>query len=110
MEPEKFDVVVPPISILTEPTVSVVDRVAKKRGTLAVAQAYLEYLYSKEGQEIAARNFYRPRLEAVATRHTEVFPKVELFTIDDVFGGWKKAQKAHFDDGGTFDQIYQPSR
>ncbi|MBM4035357.1 MAG: sulfate ABC transporter substrate-binding protein [Planctomycetes bacterium] len=110
MEPEKFDVVVPPISILTEPTVSVVDSVAKKRGTLAVAQAYLEYLYSREGQETAARNFYRPRMEAVAAEHAEVFPKVELFTIDEAFGGWKKAQKAHFADGGTFDQIYQPSR
>jgi sulfate transport system substrate-binding protein len=79
----------------------------KKKGTEAVAKAYLEYLYSDEGQEIAAHNFYRPRSEAVAAKHANVFPKVELFTIDELFGGWGKAQKIHFADGGVFDEIYQ---
>jgi sulfate transport system substrate-binding protein len=73
-----------------------------------VAQAYLEYLYTAEGQEIAARHFYRPRLAAVAKKHEAIFPKIKLITIDEVFGGWQKAQKAHFADGGVFDQIYQP--
>jgi len=87
-----------------------VDKVADRKGTRAVAQAYLEYLYTAEGQEIAARNYYRPRLEAVAKRYAATFPRIDLVTIDDVFGGWQKAQRAHFADGGVFDQIFQPSR
>jgi sulfate/thiosulfate transport system substrate-binding protein len=106
--PAKVDVVVPSLSILAEPSVTVVDKVVDRKGTRAAAQAYLEYLYSPEGQEIAARHYYRPRLEAVARKYAAVFPKVNLITIDDVFGGWQKAQKAHFADGGVFDQIYQP--
>jgi sulfate transport system substrate-binding protein len=106
--PDKVDVVVPSLSILAEPPVTVVDKVVDKKGTRAVAQAYLEYLYSPEGQEIAAKNYYRPRLEAVAKKYAATFPKVNLVTIDDVFGGWQKAQKTHFADGGVFDQIYQP--
>jgi sulfate/thiosulfate-binding protein len=106
--PAKVDIVVPSLSILAEPPVTVVDKVVDKKGTRAIAQAYLEYLYSPEGQEIAAKNYYRPRLEAVAKKYASTFPKVNLITIDDVFGGWQKAQKAHFADGGLFDQIYQP--
>ncbi len=102
---DKFEIVVPSVSILAEPTVSVVDKVARKKGTEAVAKAYLEYLYSDEGQEIAARNFYRPRNAAVAAKYAVNFAKVDLFTIDEVFGGWTKAQKTHFADGGVFDQI-----
>jgi len=104
--PDKFEIVVPSSSILAEPTVAVVDRVADKHGTRAVATAYLEYLYSEEGQEIAAKHFYRPRLESIAARYADQFPKVTLFTVDDLFGGWQEAQKTHFADGGTFDQIY----
>jgi sulfate/thiosulfate-binding protein len=103
---DKFDIVYPPVSILAEPPVTVVDKTVDKRGTRAVAQAYLEYLYSPEGQDIAARNFYRPIDATVAAKYTKQFPKVNLFTIDDVFGGWARAQKAHFADGGVFDQIY----
>jgi sulfate/thiosulfate transport system substrate-binding protein len=103
---EKFEIVYPPTSILAEPPVAVVDKVVDKRGTRAVAQAYLDYLYGAEGQEIAARNFYRPTDAAVAARHVKTFPKLTLFTIDDTFGGWAKAQKTHFADGGVFDQIY----
>jgi sulfate/thiosulfate-binding protein len=102
----KLETVVPSSSILAEPPVAVVDKVAQRKGTAAVAKAYLEYLYSDEGQEIAARNFYRPRNPAVAARFASVFPPIKLFTIDQVFGGWAKAQKEHFADGGTFDQIY----
>ena len=104
----QFEIVVPSVSILAEPPVAVVDKVASKRGTKAVAQAYLEYLYTEEGQEIAAKNYYRPRLESVAEKYADKFPKVNLFTIDEVFGGWQKAQKTHFADGGVFDQIYKP--
>jgi sulfate transport system substrate-binding protein len=107
---EKFDIVYPTISILAEPPVSVVDKVVDKRGTRKAAQAYLEYLYSDEGQEIAAKNFYRPRNAKIAEKYSKNFPKLTLFTIDDVFGGWSKAQKTHFADGGVFDQIYQPGR
>ena len=103
---DKFDIVYPPTSILAEPPVSVVDKVVDKRGTRAVATAYLEYLYSPEGQEIAARHFYRPIDPAIAAKYAAKFPKVSLFTIDEVFGGWAKAQKTHFADGGVFDQIY----
>jgi sulfate/thiosulfate-binding protein len=103
---DKFDIVYPPTSILAEPPVAVVDKVVDKRGTRDVATAYLEYLYSPEGQEIAARNFYRPIDPAVAAKYAKNFPPVKLFTIDEVFGGWAKAQKTHFADGGVFDQIY----
>jgi len=103
---DKFEIVVPSVSILAEPTVSVVDKVARKKGTEAVAKAYLEYLYSDEGQNVAARNFYRPRNAAVAAKYAGNFAKLDLFTIDEVFGGWTKAQKTHFADGGVFDQIY----
>ncbi|HVS00885.1 MAG TPA: sulfate ABC transporter substrate-binding protein, partial [Thermoanaerobaculia bacterium] len=106
----EFQIVAPSVSILAEPPVTVVDKVAKKKKTAAVAKAYLEYLYTPEGQEIAARNYYRPRLPAVAAKYAKQFPQVQLFTIDQVFGGWAKAQKAHFDDGGVFDQIYGAGR
>ena len=102
----KFEVVVPPVSILAEPPVTLVDRFAKKHGTEKVAEAYLSYLYSDEGQEIIAKNFYRPRNAAVLKAHESQYAKVDLFTIDDIFGGWTKAQKTHFSDGGVFDQIY----
>jgi sulfate transport system substrate-binding protein len=104
----QFEVVVPSMSILAEPPVALVDKVADRRGTRKVAQAYLDFLYTPEGQEIAARHFYRPRLEAVRTKYAQRFPALKLFTIDEVFGGWAKAQKAHFADGGIFDQVYQP--
>ena len=103
---DKFDIVYPPVSILAEPPVAVVDKNVDKRGTREVATAYLEYLYTPEGQEIAARNFYRPIDAKVAARYDRQFPKLNLFTIDEVFGGWTKAQKTHFADGGVFDQIY----
>ena len=108
--PDKFQVVVPSISILAEPPVAVVDKVVDKKGTRAVAEAYLQYLYTREGQEIAARNFYRPRNEAVAKKYAAVFPKVKLFTLADVVGDWHKTQTVHFADGGVFDQIYQPAQ
>ncbi len=108
--PGKFEVIAPSVSILAEPPVAVVDRVARKRGTRAVAQAYLEYLYSEVGQEIAARNFYRPRLASIAAKHAATFPRITLITVDGVFGGWKKAHAVHFADGALFDQIYQPGR
>ena len=102
---DKFEVVVPSASILAEPPVSVVDEVAEKRGTSALAKAYLEYLYSDEAQDIIARQYYRPRSDTVAKRYAGQFPKLQLFTID-LFGGWQKAQKTHFEHGGVFDQIY----
>jgi len=104
---DKFQIVVPSLSILAEPPVTWVDRVVKKHGTEAVAKAYLEFLYSPEGQEIAARHFYRPRLPEVAKKH-EHFTQVKLVTIDEVFGGWQKAQPLHFGEGGVFDQIFKP--
>jgi sulfate/thiosulfate transport system substrate-binding protein len=104
---DKFQIVSPPLSILAEPPLSVVDAVADKKGTRAVAEAYLKYWYSREGQEIAARNSYRPRDPEIARQYETSFAKVELFTIDDVFGGWTKAQKEHFSEGGVFDQIYK---
>jgi sulfate transport system substrate-binding protein len=104
--PDTFEVVAPSVSILAEPPVAIVDKVVDKRGTRAVAQAYLEYLYTPEGQEIAGRNYYRPIDPTVAARFAAQFPRTSLFTIDDVFGGWTKAQATHFADGGTFDQIY----
>ena len=102
----KFDIVYPPISILAEPPVAVVDKVVDKRGTRDVATAYLEYLYTPEGQDIAARNFYRPTDPTVLAKYAKSFPTIKLFTIDESFGGWAKAQKTHFSDGGVFDQIY----
>lgn len=104
---DKFEIVAPPLSILAEPPIAVVDTVADRKGTRAAAEAYLKYWYTKEGQEIAARNFYRPRDAAVGEKYADSFAKVNLFTIDDVFGGWTKAQKEHFDEGGVFDQIYK---
>lgn len=104
---DRFEIVVPSLSILAEPTVTVVDKVVDKRGTRKVAEAYLKYLYSQEGQEIAARNYYRPRLKSVAQKYSNQFTKVNLFTIDELFGGWQKAQTIHFNDDGIFDRIYQ---
>jgi sulfate transport system substrate-binding protein len=103
----KFEIVVPSLSILAEPPVTVVDKFAKKHGNEVVAKAYLDYLYSEEGQELAAKNYYRPTLASVAKKYEAQFPKVNLVKIDEEFGGWQKAQKTHFSDGGTFDQIYQ---
>ncbi|MBY4898040.1 sulfate ABC transporter substrate-binding protein [Cupriavidus sp. AU9028] len=108
--PDKFDIVAPSLSILAEPPVAVVDKVVDKRGTRKAAEAYLQFLYTDEGQELAARNYYRPVSDKVAAKYAASFPKVNLFTIDAVFGGWQKAQKTHFADGGTFDQVYQPGR
>jgi sulfate/thiosulfate transport system substrate-binding protein len=108
--PDKVEIVAPSQSILAEPPVSIVDKVVDKKGTRNVAQAYLEYLYTPEGQDIAAKNYYRPRLESVAKEYASTFPKIKLVTIDEVFGGWQTAQKAHFADGGIFDQIYQPNQ
>jgi sulfate/thiosulfate transport system substrate-binding protein len=105
---DKFEIIYPSVSVQAEPPVSIVDKVVDRRGTRAEATAYLEYLYSTEGQEIAAKNFYRPRLPEVAEKYSKQFPKIELFTVDDLFGGWSKAQKTYFDDNGVFDQIYQP--
>jgi sulfate transport system substrate-binding protein len=104
--PDKFDIVAPSLSILAEPPVTVVDKVVDKRGTRQVATAYLEYLYSPEGQDLAGQNYYRPIDKTAAAKYAKQFPRVNLFTIDEVFGGWAKAQKTHFADGGTFDQVY----
>jgi sulfate transport system substrate-binding protein len=104
---DKFEIVAPSVSILAEPPVAVVDSVVEKKGTRAVAEAYLKYWYTPEGQEIAARNFYRPRDAGIAAKYADSFAKVELFTIDDVFGGWTKAQTEHFAEGGVFDKIYK---
>jgi len=104
---DKFEIVAPSVSILAEPPVAIVDKVAEKKGTRTVAEAYLRYWYSKEGQEIAARNSYRPRDPEIAKEYENSFAKVELFTIDEVFGGWTRAQKEHFGEGGIFDQIYK---
>lgn len=105
---DKFEIVNPSVSILAEPPVAVVDQVSKKHGTEKVAKAYLDYLYSEEGQEIAAKNYYRPRSKEVAEKYRSQFPEINLFTVDELFGGWSKAQKTHFTDGGVFDQIYKP--
>ncbi len=107
--PDKVEIVAPSYSILAEPPVAIVDKVVDKRGTRKVAQAYLEYLYTPEGQEIAARHYYRPTQEAVAKKYDQQFAKVTLFALKDHFGDWQKAQKAHFADGGSFDQIYRPT-
>lgn len=103
---DKFTTVVPSISILAEPTVAVVDKVVDKKGTREVAEAYLNYLYTDEGQDIAGKNFYRPRSEKIAAKYANQFPKLNLFTIDEKFGGWVEAAKTHFVEGATFDQIY----
>ena len=102
---DKLEIVVPSVSILAEPPVAVVDKVVDKKGTRAAAEAYLKFLYSKEGQEVAARNYYRPRGADVAAKYASTFPKINLFTIDQGFGGWSKADKEHFADGGSFDQV-----
>lgn len=107
---DQFEIVVPSVSILAEPPVAVIDKVAARRQTTEVAQAYLAYLYTEEGQELAAKHYFRPRMASVAAKYASAFPKVELFTVDELFGGWQKAQKEHFSDGGTFDQVYQPGR
>jgi len=107
---DKYEIVVPSLSILAEPPVAIVDKVVDKRGTREVANAYLDYLYTKEGQEIAAQNYYRPRDKEVAEKYKDKFPTLNLVTVDGEFGGWTKAQKAHFADGGTFDQIYTPKK
>lgn len=104
--PDKFEIVVPSLSILAEPPVTLIDKTVDKRKTRAVAQAYLDYLYSDVGQEIAGKNYYRPTLASAAAKYEKQFPKINLIKIDDVFGGWQKAQKTHFADGATFDQIY----
>jgi sulfate transport system substrate-binding protein len=108
--PDKVEIVTPSLSILAEPSVAAVDKVVDKHGTRKVAEEYLKYLYSEEGQEIAAKNFYRPRDEKVAAKFASQFGPVKTFTIDDVFGGWTKAQETHFKDGGVFDQIYTPGK
>lgn len=104
--PDKFDIIVPPTSILAEPPVTVVDKVTNRRGTRKVAEAYLNYLYSDVGQDLAGKHFYRPTNEQAAKKYEKQFTKAKLITVDEVFGGWQKAQKTHFADGGTFDQIY----
>lgn len=104
---DKFEIVTPSISILAEPPVAVVDKVVDKKGTRKVAEAYLNYLYTEKGQEIAAKNYYRPRNKDVQEKYQDQFPKIDLVTIDEHFGGWGKAQEKHFADGGTFDEIYQ---
>ncbi len=107
---DKLEIVVPSISILAEPPVAVVDKVVDRRGTRALAQAYLEFLYTPAGQEIAAKHYYRPRDQQVAAKYASKFPKIDLFTIDQQFGGWQTAQKTHFGDGGVFDRLYKPKR
>ncbi|WP_144639038.1 sulfate ABC transporter substrate-binding protein [Bordetella genomosp. 13] len=109
--PDKFDIVAPPLSILAEPPVAVVDKVVDRKGTRETALAYLNFLYTPEAQDIIARNFYRPIDKTVAAKYADRFPKLKLVTIDDpIFGGWQAAQKKHFSDGGTFDQVYKPQR
>jgi sulfate/thiosulfate-binding protein len=108
--PGKVEIVAPSVSILAEPPVSVVDKVADKRGTRKVAESYLQYLYSDEGQEIAAKHYYRPAVDKFTKKYASQFPAVRLFTIDELAGSWTRAQKVHFADGGLFDQIYQPGK
>lgn len=106
--PDKVQIVVPSLSVLAEPPVTVVDKVVDRRGTRKVAEAYLNYLYSDAGQELAGKHYYRPINEKIAAKYSSQFPKLKLLTVDEIAGGWTKAQKTHFADGGTFDQIYQP--
>lgn len=108
--PEKVEIVVPSMSIRAEPPVTLVDKVVERRGTRKIAEAYLQHLYSEEGQEIAAKHYYRPSNEKIAAKYASQFPKLKLLTIDGLAGGWTKAQKAHFADGGIFDQIYLPAK
>ena len=108
--PQKFQMVVPSLSILAEPTVALVDKIVDAKGTRAVAQAYLQYLYAPQGQEIVARHFFRPRMASVTKRYASTFANVKVVTVDKTFGGWQNAQKTFFADGGVFDQIYQPSQ
>lgn len=108
--PDKVEIVAPSTSILAEPSIAVVDKVVDRRGTRKVAEAYLNYLYTDEGQDTIAKHYYRPTTEKASKKYAAQFPKVKLFTIDDTFGGWTKAQKDHFADGGIFDQIYQPGK
>ncbi len=108
LEKSEFEIVVPSLSILAEPPVAVVDDVVKRHGTEEVSKAYLDFLYTEQGQEIAVKHYYRPRLESVAAKYAGTFPKLDLVTIDDAFGGWAQTQKKHFSDGGIFDQIYSP--
>jgi sulfate transport system substrate-binding protein len=109
--PDKFEIVVPSLSILAEPPVTVVDKVAQKHGTAEVAKAYLDYLYTPQGQQLAAKHFYRPAIsDSMSAQQLAQFADVELFSIDEAFGGWKQAQAEHFDDGGVFDQLYQPGK
>jgi sulfate/thiosulfate transport system substrate-binding protein len=110
LRPNEFEIVIPSISIHAEPTVAWVDRVVQRKKTAEVARAYLEYLYSPVGQDLAARHFFRPFLPEVRAKYAAQYPDVNLFTIDEVFGGWQKATKLHFSDGGLFDQIYAPRR
>jgi sulfate transport system substrate-binding protein len=107
--PDKVEIVVPSLSILAEPPVTLVDKFADKHGTRKVAEAYLQYLYSEEGQDIAGKHYYRPIDKKIAAKYAKTFAPVKLITIDEVFGGWQKAQKTHFEDGGSFDQIYKPA-
>jgi sulfate/thiosulfate transport system substrate-binding protein len=107
--PSKFEIVVPSVSILAEPPIAIVDKVVDKKGTRKAAEAYLAFLYSDEGQEIAAKHYYRPRNEKVAAKYAAQFPKVALVSVAESFGGWQKAQKTHFADGGSFDRLYQPA-
>ena len=106
--PSKVQIVVRSLSVLAEPPVTVVDKVVDRRGTRKVAEAYLNYLYSDAGQELAGKHYYRPTNEKIAAKYASQFPKLKLLTVDEIAGGWTKAQKTHFADGGTFDQIYQP--
>ncbi|GKS70031.1 sulfate transporter subunit [Nitrosomonas sp. PY1] len=103
---DKFEIVVPSLSILAQPPVAIIDKVVDKKGTRSIAEAYLEYLYSEEGQEIAAKHFYRPTHAGITKKYADQFPRIELFKIDEAFGGWKSAYKTHFAEGGTFDQIH----
>jgi sulfate transport system substrate-binding protein len=105
---DRFEIVAPSLSILAEPPVAIVDAVVDRKGTRKVAEAYLNFLYAPEGQELAAKHFYRPRLAEIAAKHANRFPDIPLFTVDEVFGGWDRAQSAHFAEGGVFDQIYRP--
>ena len=107
--PARFEIVVPSVSILAEPPVAIVDKVVDKRGTRKAAEAYLGFLYSDEGQDIAAKHYYRPRSDKVAAKYAAQFPKVTLVSVGEAFGGWQKAQKTHFADGGSFDRLYQPA-
>ncbi|HEX4295910.1 MAG TPA: sulfate ABC transporter substrate-binding protein [Rhizomicrobium sp.] len=107
---DKFQVIYPPNSILAEPPVAVIDKNVDRHGTRKVAEAYLQFLYTPQAQEIEAKDFYRPRDQSILAAHAAQFPKITLYTIDDVFGGWTKAQQVHFSDGGVFDQIYKPGQ